>query len=361
MNAAELLSRRVDAAAASDAYRAYSEARRHVLAWLSASKTSASTDASSYWREELSGAEYLLDAHPLVVATLRHHSYHVTGLRPYDYRSGKDKARAWMTAKLAALMERADPSLFVPEHKALGGFGFESEHGLFNLDTLKYFESVIALQDAAVLPRLREASDRPIIWEVGSGWGGFAYVLKKLIPNQTYVMIDLPETMLLAGTYLRTVFPKARMRFFDPSDPAALLDDWEQQDFVFLPHTALEHFRPPRLDLVLNTVSFQEMTTDQVRRYVHAAADGGAPFLYSLNRDRSLYNTELLSTRKLIAERYWPHEIPVLPVPYTRPLEKPKKSKPPKRLAARRVGGRVELAPPDANEYRHVVGWLRGS
>ena len=32
--------------------------------------------------------------HPLVVEKLRHHTYHLTGLRVYDYRTHKDQAKA---------------------------------------------------------------------------------------------------------------------------------------------------------------------------------------------------------------------------------------------------------------------------
>src|SRR5436190_22762593 len=73
----------------SPAFSNYVEARRHVLAMLDAADDD--PGASEYWREELAGFEYLLDASPLLIDKLRHHSYHVTGLRPYDYRSGKGK------------------------------------------------------------------------------------------------------------------------------------------------------------------------------------------------------------------------------------------------------------------------------
>ena len=90
------------------------------------------------------------------------------------------------------------------------------------------------------------------------------------------------------------------------------------------------------------------MTDAQVRAYVRHAYDLGCPYLYSLNRDRSPYNKELTSVSQIIGESYWPHEIPVLPVSYTKMPEKVSadKLKKPERATSDR-------------EYRHIVGWRR--
>jgi hypothetical protein len=120
-----------------------------------------------------------------------------------------------------------------------------------------------------------------------------------------------------------------------------------------VPAGALEHARPPRMDLALNMVSFQEMTTEQVRAYVHHSHTIGSPFLYSLNRDRSLYNTELSSVRDLIDERYRGHEIPVLDLPYTK---MPRSGGRSSGFVSRALDGVRDAT---SNEYRHVVGWRR--
>jgi hypothetical protein len=187
------------------------------------------------------------------------------------------------------------------------------------------------------------------VWEIGAGWGGFARVFKTVVPNTTYVIADLPELFLFSGTYLQTLFPGATIRYWAGEDADTLFRDWESVDFVMVPAGALHVVRPPRVDLALNMVSFQEMTTAQVRGYVQHAHEIGSPFLYSLNRDRSLYNTELSSVRELLAECYRTHEIPLLDLPYTK---------------LPRAGAFVTRAleavrDPRSNEYRHVVGWRR--
>ena len=94
------------------------------------------------------------------------------------------------------------------------------------------------------------------------------------------------------------------------------------------------------------------MTSEQVRAYVEKAYDLQSPHFYSLNRDRSPYNRELSSVSEIIAERFWPHEISVLPVSYTKMLNKIPKAK---GLKARL---KKKVAKPGA-DYKHLVGWHR--
>lgn len=365
----DLLRQRLAGLAAGDAYRNYVEVRDRLLAMMDADAGKADTAPSEYWETELQWFDYMFDASPLVVDRLRWHTHHITGIKGYDYRANKD-TRA-LTLKLKALHEEAsaagDPELFVPESPALGGFGFTDEQGrLFHVDTLKYYEVLVALQLAGVLPEFRtQSSERKLAWEIGTGWGGLAYQFMTTCRNTTYVLVDLAPTFIFSATYLKTMFPEARVRFYTEVPDEEFWDDWETLDFVFIPHTRLDLMTPPRCDLVLNTVSFQEMTTEQVRGYVHHAAELEAPFLYSLNRERSLYNPELLGVTRLMEERYWLHEIDVLPVSYVRNLD----AMPPPR--AQRVKSKVKQLAKQAAaakpgkplkedlDYKHYVGWRR--
>jgi putative sugar O-methyltransferase len=309
---------------------------------------------SQYWTEELAGFEYMLDASPLIVDKLRHHSYHLTGLRVYDYRSHKERAAQQLTDKLRALLRVGDPTLFVPEPRELGGFGFEIDGGFFTVDTLKYFEGLIALDKGAVLQPFREGDERRVVWEIGGGWGGFGFQFKQLCPNVTYVLVDLPEVFLFSATYLMTMFPDARVALY--GEEPDLQDRWLDADFIFLPHTALEAMTPPRLDLTVNMVSFQEMTSAQVDEYVAHAYALECPYVYSLNREYSAYNPEIESVHSIIGRWYWPHEVEVLPVSYVGMLDSAKAKK--GRRAKPKKGEKPERAS-GSNDYRHVIGWRR--
>ena len=324
------------------AYRAYETVRERVAAIkdLEAVRRTHSHAPSAYWSEELSAFEYMLDASPLIIDRLRHHTYHVTGLRTYDYRTNQTRARGRFVNKLEALVAAAGGRhLLVPEHRALGGYGHEVDGELYNIDTLKYFEVLTVLERGSVLQEFQNQTERRLAWEIGAGWGGFPYQFKTLCPNTTYVITDLPELFLFSATYLMTVFPDARVRFFGEVPSDQLFDGWQHLDFIFIPDTFHHVVRPERVDLTINMVSFQEMTTTQVDTYVHRAYELACPFLYSLNRDRSNYNRELISVRECIGRSYWPRAYTVLPVSYQKMLDD-------------------EPGPPE-REYKHVIGWRR--
>jgi hypothetical protein len=362
MTVAADLQSRIGALSTGPAYRSYLSVRERVLEMLERGATRGTDRPSGYWREELAGFEYMLDASPLIVDKLRHHSYHLTGLKVYDYRTGKDEYERRLREKLDALLEVGDEQLFVPEPAELGGFGFPHGDGLFNLDTLKFFEAMIALDKGAVLTPLREGGERHVAWEIGAGWGGLAYTFKSLCPNSSYVIVDLPQVFLFSAVYLMTVMPDARFAFHGDGPLASLVSE---NDFVFVPHWALDELDLPRLDLTLNMVSFQEMTTAQVETYVDAAWRLGSQYLYSLNRDRSHYNTELSSVGEIIERRFWPHEIPVLDMSYTELPGKTKRAKPPGTAAKLKSAGKKvkqkTARDPDGirRDYRHIVGWRR--
>jgi glycosyltransferase involved in cell wall biosynthesis len=322
---------------------AYERARAAVLV-MTGGAPGGATAPSAYWREELETIDYMIDASPLILRKLRHHAFHITGIRPYDYRSKGDNRREYFEARLNALRALGGDSLLVPESPALGGFGFDIGGRLFNVDTLKFYEVLIGMERGGVLPALRQRQ-RPVVCEIGAGWGGFAYQFKTLVPNSTYVIVDFPELFLYSATYLGTVFPEARLAFVgaggDAADVARTRGD---ADFVFVPQALAGRATIGQPDLVVNMVSFQEMTDGQVRRYADIAASTGCPFIYSFNRERSAYNTELIRVSDALAERYRLTEVPVLESDYTNAMKRMPK--------AGKVQERSEF------NYRHLVGRL---
>ena len=337
ISASAALQERLARLRASDAFKNYEYARERVLEMRAQIAASPEHKPSAYWEEELSTFEYMLDASPLVIEKLRHHTHWITGIRAYEYRSQRKRAKVRLTEKVQALLALGLPDLFVSEWRGLGGYGFEHDGKFFNIDTTKFYEVLIALERGAVLPEFRHNSDRRLVWEIGAGWGGFPYQFKTLCRNVTYVITDFPELFLFSATYLMTAFPDARVRFWGEEPFADTLANWRSYDFIFAPNAAVSEFVPERLDLTVNMVSFQEMTEEQVTDYVSRAHALNCPFLYSLNRERSSYNRELESVGAIVSRYFWPHEIPVLPVPYTRMMD--------------------EGA--SANDYKHLIGWRR--
>jgi len=329
---------------ASREFRAYERARAAVLHLSDgAAAPSGAARPSAYWTEELDNIDYMIDASPLIVRKLRHHAFHITGIRPYDYRiKGDNTRRQLFEARLRALQALDRSSLLVAESPALGGFGYEIDGRLFNVDTLKFYEVLIGMDRGGVLDSVRR-QPRPTVCEIGAGWAGFAYQFKTLFPQTRYVIVDFPELFLFSATYLGAVFPDAKLAFCGTAETPSLADAGDA-DFVFVPHTRAEELTTIALDVTVNMVSFQEMTGAQVRSYAAIAAKAGCPLLYSLNRERSPYNTELVSVSEALSESYRLTEVPVLDTDYTSAMKKPPK--------ATRMVERSEF------NYRHLVGRL---
>ena len=87
------LKERVSALADGAAFKNYEVARDRVLDMREQVRAAPEYRPSAYWEEELSTFEYMLDATPLVIEKLRHHTHCLTGLRAYDYRSHKTRAK----------------------------------------------------------------------------------------------------------------------------------------------------------------------------------------------------------------------------------------------------------------------------
>jgi len=335
---ARVLAERVAHLRATPAFANYEYVRERVLEMRARVDAEPNYKPSAYWKEELANFEYMLDASPLIIDKLRAHSFHVTGLHVHRYRSGREREAARYAEKLQALQATArNPELFIAEPPDLGGFGFTIDGQLVNLDTLKFFEVLIALDKGAVLEEFRGAGERKLVWEVGAGWGGFPYQFKTLCPNTTYLISDFPELFLFSATYLMTLFPGAKVRFWGEEPADRIFANWRDYDFIFTPNTALTDLTPDRLDLAVNMVSFQEMTTAQVTSYVAKSHQLGARFLYSLNRDRSSMNHELDSVSRVISKYFWPRDVQVLKVSYQKMMDEA----------------------PSKTDYKHLIGWKR--
>lgn len=311
----EVLASRIEEASKGVAYHAYKEMRDRVLLMMGEALEHADAP-SKYWQEEIEGFDYMFDASPLIVAKLREHCYHITGLRSYEYRQHHAHAAQAFATKLQALRACDPRGLFIPEARELGGFGHEVQGQLVNMDTLKFYESLIAMERSGLLAELR--LQRRVVVEIGGGWGGFAYQIKKLIPDTTYVIVDLPPTLLFSGTYLMALFPHANFFIYGRDPIQNLKERILDYDFIFLPHYVFSTVELQRVDLAINMVSFQEMTTEQVAAYLKRLTELGCSVLYSHNRDRSKHNSQLTAVGVLLKRHFQLlEEIEVLPVSYT--------------------------------------------
>ena len=266
---------------------------------------------SDYWAEEVLGFEYIFEASPLIINNLRHHCYHITGEFPYPYRNHHNHNSNKFKSKLELLKSLTDTDLLIPEPKSLGGFGFDINGELINLDTLKFLESMIAIEKSGMKASL-EKINNPIICEIGAGWGGFAYYYCSLFPKSKYLIVDLPQTLIFSYLYLTELFPNKKVNLFGYES-----NSLEDCDFLLIPNTEFHNYHNS-IDAAINICSFQEMTSEQVSNYINKIFELDCKFIYSLNRNMNKNNPSLVKTLSdHISEKYQINEIDILKIPYS--------------------------------------------
>ncbi len=285
----------------------------------------------------------LLDASPSTVAALRRQAHRVGGVSPEGYEPGAEEARRRHTRKLVAL-ERVGSVVYEP--RLLGGFGFETDGGLVNADTLRFSEALIALGRAEVLP---EIAPEGTVLEIGAGWGGFAYHLKSLLPGISYAIVDRPERFLVSAVYLLTAFPDARAVFWSAgADPARL----GGADFVFVDEEDAASVPLEGIDLAVGSGSLEALPAHRLAADLDRLGALGVPYLYSLNRDRSVGNPDLRSLRELLERHYWVHEPWILRWAHDQWIGEGEPAAKPKPNAPERVVY-------DPDRYHHLIGRRR--
>lgn len=281
----------------------------------------------------------LWDASPEVIASLRRWTEPITGVRPADYDDPPRELARRLKNAVGTVRRHAGEDLFVEESPLLGGFGVEWHRRRYNDDTVRFFKALVGLRDGGVLAECRTGASRRLVWEVGGGWGGFAFQFKTVCPNVTYLITGFPELLLVSAVYLLTAFPHARCRFYDAASPDDLWNDWEQIDFVFAPDAAVAAFETPPIHVALDIMALQAMNEPRVALHVQRAFDRGSRYFFS-QVPGPCFRDDVPAVWQAMGQRYWLHQVPP-------PLD-----------AAFFVVDRFHDAPA-IDDYAHTVGWRR--
>jgi hypothetical protein len=280
----------------------------------------------------LQGLADLWDATPKAIGDLRGRSKEISGVRRSQYTGERaDLLKVRFEKELQRLLDKGEPDLLIDEPAALGGFGFRGFGKVYNEDTLRFFRVTSLLQDAALLKDFRPGGRRRTVWEIGGGWGGLAFQFKTLCPDVTYLITGQAEMFLVSAVYLMTIFPRARVRFYDPAAPDDFWRDWDQVDFAFAPECIVARMRPPSLDLVLDMMTLERMTPARVEQHVEAAYRQECRYILSACPVGEPDPAFAVPVNPALDARYWLHPVSTpaglhkrlaLPLPGRDPIER---------------------------------------
>ena len=179
------------------------------------------------------------------------------------------------------------------EEPALGDGTFISYRGKrLSLDLLQSIDELYRLKETMGFER----NDPVVFCELGAGYGRLADVVLRAMPNATYMIFDLPESLLLSQHYLTTLHPKAKAALYPESrDVSASAAEIHSHRLVFGLPEQLKTVPPDVVDAFVNVYSFMEMSREQIETYF-GLIDGlkaSALYLKQHKREVNIYTNSL--------------------------------------------------------------------
>ena len=124
-------------------------------------------------------------------------------------------------------------------------------------DFIRFYEYFVRIRQTIPLP------ERPVVFEIGSGYGGLARIVKLHHPACALLLLDIEETLKGAGIYLRYAFPDAAIRYFTPANPRRP----ESGEIVLCRVEDSPALTGMTADITINTWSFGEMPNRHIDRW----------------------------------------------------------------------------------------------
>jgi putative sugar O-methyltransferase len=187
-------------------------------------------------------------------------------LMAYDYM-------VWLNLLHAAPSELAIPPVGNP-------WGYVLDGVMIAPKALRYH--VLAHQ----IRQITSDRPRPVVAEIGAGYGGTAHFLLRGKEPMVYIDFDLPEVLIIAAYYLMRTLPHRRVLLWQPGMKLTATTIAEN-DVILLPNWMLPSLPAASVDLFFNTFSLSEMPYEVISEYLtHIERTCRGYFLYN-NMDRA--------------------------------------------------------------------------
>ncbi len=186
---------------------------------------------------------------------------------------------------------------------------FFDYHDLF----LIYFLSVLS----PFINQKSQKNSKIFTLEIGGGYGGLAYKIKRLFPETTCILLDLPETNFISNYYLKSLDPRAKILNLENilekknvktvEDLSIMRSDLFLYDYVILPGYLLENFSEIFIDIFINTRSFMEMNLQTISFYFSYIQKLISPngLFYCVNRYKKSTSGDIVKFKEFPFDKFW--------------------------------------------------------
>ena len=119
----------------------------------------------------------------------------------------------------------------------------------------------------STLSNLMKDKKRPVLAELGAGYGKLAYFILRDISNACFIDFDLPETLCLAAYFLMKSWPNKKVLLYGENEYS--IKSHSEYDLIFMPCYEISKIGQDSVDLFVNKNSLGEMTKEAVINYVN--------------------------------------------------------------------------------------------
>lgn len=125
--------------------------------------------------------------------------------------------------------------------------------------------------------------ERPLVLDLGGGFGGFGHQLLSNGSNAVYIGFDLPENLIVASYFLMAAHPEKRVLLYQSRDQKLDARTLSQYDIVLMPNFMLPQVPDCTVDLFTNFISLSEMDYASIAEYLRQVDRVTRGFFYHEN------------------------------------------------------------------------------
>jgi putative sugar O-methyltransferase len=144
-------------------------------------------------------------------------------------------------------------------------------------DSLRQMYFMARILDNSTTPSINR------IVELGGGYGSLARIAKSVLPDVTYIIIDLPEILALQNLFLKGSLPEASIEIH-----RSLPETFKKGSIHLIPHYLLPELDIKSVDVFVSIVALSE-TSQEMQNTVISKSFYNAKMCYVMGQKRHQY------------------------------------------------------------------------
>jgi hypothetical protein len=124
---------------------------------------------------------------------------------------------------------------------------------------------------------------RPVVVDIGGGFGGFCHQLIAHGGDAVYVGFDLPDNLIVASHFLLSAHPEKRVLLYQSASQPLDADLLREYDIVLMPNFMLPRLDDRSVDVCTNFTSLSEMDYATIVEYLGQIDRVGRGYFYQEN------------------------------------------------------------------------------